>query len=157
MDKTKDTDFQGEKEVMIADQPETFQIFSVIADGHKYRTTITKKFAARKIWTPPNPEEIRSFIPGTIEKILVRKGQDVKSNDALIVYVAMKMRNIIRAPFEGKVTAVLVKEGSLLPKGAPLLILKQKPSAKIKKDIREEARARREKARQEKREKSGKK
>jgi biotin carboxyl carrier protein len=148
MEKKKDIDLQEiqdlqEEELMITDHPDGLKILSVMAEGRKYQTTFTKKFAARKTWTPPNPEEIKSFIPGTVEKILVKKGQFVKANEELISYVAMKMRNVIRAPFAGKVENVFVKEGALLPKGAPLLIIKQKTAAQVKEEKRQEEKAQR--------------
>lgn len=142
MNKKKDIDLQ-EEEVMITDHPDVFQILSVMTGGRKYQTTFTKKFIARKTWTPPNPEEIKSFIPGTVEKILVKKGQYVKANEELISYVAMKMRNVIRAPFDGKIENIFVKEGALLPKGAPLLIIKQKTAAQVKEEKRQEEKVRR--------------
>jgi biotin carboxyl carrier protein len=37
----------------------------------------------------------------------------------------MKMHNIIRAPFDGKITAIPVKVGDKLPRGAVMLTLQQ--------------------------------
>jgi biotin carboxyl carrier protein len=142
MEKKTAMDLQDE-EMMITEHPNDFQILAVTAEGRKYQTTFTKKFASRKKWVQPNPEEIMSVIPGTVEKIMVKKGQQVKANEELMSYMAMKMRNIIRAPFEGKVEAILVKEGGMLPKGAPMFIIKQKPPARTKEELRKEAREQR--------------
>ncbi|MDR2358735.1 MAG: biotin/lipoyl-binding protein [Prevotellaceae bacterium] len=142
MEKKKDMDLQ-EEELMITEHPNDFQILSVMTGGRKYQTTFTKKFAARKTWVRPNPEEIKSFIPGTVEKILVKKGQHVKMNDELMLYVAMKMRNIIRAPFDGNVETIFVKEGEQVPKGTLMFMIKQKPPARTKEEIRQEAKAQR--------------
>jgi biotin carboxyl carrier protein len=122
----------------------------VVEDGRKYKTMFTKKFAARKQWVRPNPEEIKSFIPGTVEKIMVKTGAYVEANEVIISYIAMKMRNVIRAPFAGKVTAILVKEGDQLPKGVPMLIIKQKQEISAKEE-REARKKKREKQRQKKR------
>ncbi|MDR0694049.1 MAG: acetyl-CoA carboxylase biotin carboxyl carrier protein subunit [Prevotellaceae bacterium] len=142
MEKKKEMDLQ-EEEMVITEHPNDFQILSVMTGGRKYQTTFTKKFTARKIWTRPNPEEIKSFIPGTVEKILVKKGQPVKMNDELMLYMAMKMRNIIRAPFDGKVETIYVKEGEQVPKGTLMFMIKQKPPARTKEEIRQEAKVQR--------------
>ncbi|MDR0582016.1 MAG: acetyl-CoA carboxylase biotin carboxyl carrier protein subunit [Prevotellaceae bacterium] len=142
MEKKKEGNLQ-EEEMVITDHPSDFQILSVTAEGRKYQTTFTKKFAARKQWVRPNPEEIKSFIPGTVEKILVKKGQLIKANDEIMSYIAMKMRNIIRAPFDGKVETIFVKEGEQLPKGTPMFIIKQKPPAQSKEELRKAAKEQR--------------
>jgi biotin carboxyl carrier protein len=94
-------------------------------EGRNYKTTFTRKFEARTPWTKPNPEEIKTFIPGSIQKILVKTGQEVKAGDELMLFEAMKMYNVIRAPFAGKVTAIPVKVGDKLPRGVIMLTLKQ--------------------------------
>jgi biotin carboxyl carrier protein len=134
-----------EQEAVITDCPETFQVLSVSEGGRKYKTTFTKKFENRKKWQQPNPEEIKSFIPGTVNKILVAKGDTVKAGDALMVYVAMKMSNIIRAPFDGIITDILVNPNDRLPKGVVMLVLKaQEPAPDKDKDKKEQEKERRE-------------
>ena len=95
MDKKDENKELIEQDTLITDSPETFQVLSVAEEGRKYKTTFTKKFEHREKWTKPNPEEIKSFIPGTVEKIMVKKGDDVKEGEELMLYVAMKMHNII--------------------------------------------------------------
>ena len=114
---------------------EKIQTIQVFEDGRKYETTYTKKYENRRPWVRPNPEEIKSFIPGTVEKILVKAGNTVKAGDEVMIYTAMKMHNIIRAPFDGKVESIPVKEGDRLPNGAIMMVIKQAqpPVAKIKK------------------------
>jgi biotin carboxyl carrier protein len=46
----------------------------IFVEGRDYKTTYTKKFEERKLWVPPNPEELKSFLPGTVEKIHVKPG-----------------------------------------------------------------------------------
>ena len=110
-----------------------YKTLRLFEEGRNYKTTFTKKFQARKSWVKPNPEEIKTFIPGSVQKILVRTGQLVKAGDELAVFEAMKMHNIIRAPFDGKVTAIPVKAGDKLPRGSLLLTVQQAvPEAKQK-------------------------
>ncbi|NCC74434.1 MAG: acetyl-CoA carboxylase biotin carboxyl carrier protein subunit [Sphingobacteriia bacterium] len=87
---------------------------SIILDDVKYRTTFNKKYEQRKPYDPPNPKLIKAFIPGTIRKVYVKKGNKVKHNDKLLILEAMKMKNVILAPFDGKIKSVHVKEGSVV-------------------------------------------
>ncbi len=95
----------------------------VFVEGRKYRTALTKKFLERKPWKAPNPNEVRSHIPGEIASILVKEGDRVEKGETLMIYEAMKMKNIISAPFDARIVAVAVKEGDKLPKGALLMEL----------------------------------
>ncbi|MCL2098578.1 MAG: acetyl-CoA carboxylase biotin carboxyl carrier protein subunit [Bacteroidales bacterium] len=101
------------------------QIIRVFEAGRNYETTYTKKYEKRIPWVRPNPEEIKSFIPGTVEKIMVKIGEQVTAGQEIMIYVAMKMHNIIRAPFAGTVTAILVETGSKLPRGTIMMVIRQ--------------------------------
>jgi len=109
------------------------QIIQVFEEGRKYETTYTKKYENRKPWVRPNPEEIKSFIPGTVEKIMVKAGDIVKAGDEMMIYVAMKMHNVIRAPFDGKVESIPVKEGDKLPNRTVMMVIKKAAEAPSKK------------------------
>ncbi|MBP6230917.1 MAG: biotin/lipoyl-binding protein [Paludibacteraceae bacterium] len=91
-----------------------FVDFSVTA--RKYKTLLTKKFQNRKVWEAPNPNNIKSYIPGTILEINVEVGQKVKSGDLLLRLEAMKMQNRINMPFKGVVKAIHVVPGQKIPK-----------------------------------------
>jgi pyruvate carboxylase len=71
----------------------------------------------------PDPNILRSLIPGVVESVAVKAGQRVKKGEKLMTYEAMKMKNIISAPFDGKIKSVEVKEGDKLPKGATLIVM----------------------------------
>lgn len=102
-------------------QYEELQIFP---DALKYKTKLTKKFRDRKPWRRPDPQEIFSIIPGTVSEIRVKVSDHVEKGDQLMEYEAMKMENIIRAPFAGTVDKILVKEGEKLAKGVLMIYLK---------------------------------
>jgi len=89
-----------------------------------YRTSLTKKFAARKQYTPPDSRKIVAFIPGTILKVHVKEGHKVKKGDVLLVLQAMKMDNHLLATRNGTVKKVYVKQGEVVPKHSLLLELK---------------------------------
>lgn len=86
-------------------------------DGVEYRTTFTTKWASRKKWEEPNPYLIESHIPGTVNHIDVKEGQEVQEGELLLVLTAMKMDNKITAPFAGKIKKISVAKGDKVPKG----------------------------------------
>lgn len=50
-----------------------FRVHSLI-----YQTKLTKKFEKRTAYKAPNPDEILSYIPGTIVEIFVEEGEEVE-------------------------------------------------------------------------------
>ncbi|MDP1623909.1 MAG: acetyl-CoA carboxylase biotin carboxyl carrier protein subunit [Bacteroidales bacterium] len=89
-----------------------------------YRTTLTKKFAGRTNYTPPDSRKVFAFIPGTILKVFVKDGNKVKKGDKLLVLQAMKMDNQLLASRNGTVKKVYVKQGEVVPKRYLLIELK---------------------------------
>lgn len=73
---------------------------------------------------PDNPLEIGSSIPGTVLKVLVQPGDEIKENDNLIIIEAMKMETIITATTSGTVKSVKVSEGQQVKSGELLIKLK---------------------------------
>lgn len=123
--------------VIIPDEPTVYtDKLQIHVNGRKYKTQFTKKFIERKIWKEPNPNEIVSILPGSVNAVLVKKGAKVKKGDKLLIYEAMKMKNVISAPFDGEVEMVNVEPGDKLPKGALLILLKQEKPAEKKKRTR---------------------
>ena len=84
-------------------------------DGTVYKTELTQKFETRKSWERPNPNNIMSFIPGTIVEIFVKEGQEVKAGESLMILEAMKMKNQIEMPFDGVIKKIHVEEGVKVP------------------------------------------
>ena len=60
---------------------------------------------------------------GTIVKVLVEVGQEVKVGDAVVVLEAMKMENQLQADKAGKVSAVKVKAGDKVGSGDVLVVI----------------------------------
>lgn len=54
---------------------------------------------------------MKTPLPGTILKLLVKEGDKVKKGDTLMVMEAMKMENSIFADKASRVVAIRVKEG----------------------------------------------
>lgn len=82
---------------------------SINIDMTEYRTMLTTKFKERKPYEKNNPKKLKAFIPGTIRRVYVEEKQQVKKGDRLLVLEAMKMRNYIRAPFDGQIKAIHVE------------------------------------------------
>lgn len=89
--------------------------------GVVYKTLYTKKFAERVPYKAPNPLLVLSHIPGSVVDVCVKPGQVVKKGAKLMIYEAMKMKNIVVAPFDGKIKEINAKVGDHLPKGATLV------------------------------------
>lgn len=101
---------------------ENLQTF--ILNDTEYRTLLTRKYLARKPFVPENPKLIKVFIPGTILEIPVKSGHKVKAGDPIIVFEAMKMNNIIVAPFNTTIKKINVKVGETVTKDTVLIELK---------------------------------
>lgn len=66
---------------------------------------------------------VTSPMPGVINDIKVRPGDQIKSGDVLIVLEAMKMENLIKADIAGTVKEVRVAKGQAVNGGDPLVII----------------------------------
>jgi biotin carboxyl carrier protein len=95
----------------------TKNLKSLNINSTHYKTRISKKFENRKPYTPPNPNLVFSFIPGTITEILVREGESVEKGTELLVLDAMKMQNRLKSAVPGKVKNINVKKGDRVSKG----------------------------------------
>lgn len=60
-------------------------------------------------------------IPGVIDSLKVREGEEVKNGQELLILEAMKMKNSIRATRDGKIERVYVSVGDQVPHNHVLL------------------------------------
>jgi len=88
-----------------------------------YTTRISQRHAARKPYAPADPGLISSFIPGTVVEVMVSVGDTVNEGDDILILDAMKMKNRLKSHIAGKVTAVNVKPGDRVSKGAVLAVI----------------------------------
>lgn len=78
---------------------------------------------------PAGTTVMKSPLPGSIVKVLVQAGQEVKKGDTVLTMESMKMENIIAAEVSGKVKAVLVQPGQNVMQDAPLVEIEVAASA----------------------------
>ena len=62
-------------------------------------------------------------MPGTVEELMVKKGDEVNEGDVLMIFRAMKMNNKMLSPVTGKVKAINVKEGENVSKNTLMIEL----------------------------------
>jgi pyruvate carboxylase len=84
----------------------------------------SKEDSSSKMANPENKLEIGASIPGTIIKVLVKDGDEVKEGDSLVVIEAMKMETNIVASSTGTVESVLIQEGQQVKTGELLMKIK---------------------------------
>jgi glutaconyl-CoA/methylmalonyl-CoA decarboxylase subunit gamma len=64
---------------------------------------------------------IKSPMPGTVVKIYVTVGQEVKANDPIISVESMKMEFLIRATHDAKVEQIRAAEGKFVQIGEQMI------------------------------------
>jgi biotin carboxyl carrier protein len=86
-----------------------------------YKTRLTTKFKNRELWQKPDVKRIESIIPGNIQRIMAKEGDEVSAGTPLLILEAMKMRNEVLSPIDGMVKKIYVSEGEMVPKSHLLI------------------------------------
>ena len=111
----------------------------VTVNGKKYTVETEKPVApapkaapaaAPKAAPAPAPKaapaagaQVKSPLPGSVVKVCVSEGQDVKKGDTLLILESMKMENPILAEQDGKVAQVAVAAGQTVMQDDLLVVL----------------------------------
>ena len=66
---------------------------------------------AAAVAKPAGAATVKSPLPGSIVKVMVKPGDSVKKGDTLLTMESMKMENIVASEYTGTVKNVLVQEG----------------------------------------------
>jgi acetyl/propionyl-CoA carboxylase alpha subunit len=69
----------------------------------------------------PKLNNIKAPMPGLIQSVSISEGDEVVKGDSLLVLVAMKMENVIKATGNGKIKALKVTPGEIVEKNQVLL------------------------------------
>jgi acetyl-CoA/propionyl-CoA carboxylase biotin carboxyl carrier protein len=67
--------------------------------------------------------EVRAEMQGTIIKVLVEKGQDIRAGEVICILEAMKMENHIAATRDGEVTDLPIRAGQVVQTGQTLAVI----------------------------------
>ena len=114
----------------------TSRSFDVELDGKRFavkvRETLDETVARRKPKPPEKgaaiggggAEELKAPMQGTIVKVLVTKGQQVKAGEVVCVLEAMKMENSILAHVDGTVEELMVEAGQAVNTGASIAVIR---------------------------------
>lgn len=89
-------------------------------------TSIKSTVVAKRKAEPTNKEQIGATMSGSVLQVLVKKGDQVKRGDTLLVTEAMKMETSIEARFDGTVDHVYVTEGEPISSGDLLIEVAEK-------------------------------
>ena len=82
-----------------------------------------KAAAPKAAEAPAAGYKVTSPLPGSIIKVLVSEGQDVKKGDTLLTLESMKMENAVMADRDGKVTKIAVTAGQNVMQDDLLVVL----------------------------------
>ena len=134
----------NEKEVPVEFQKIDDNLFSIILDGKSLTIGVLKKGNNIQVFMDGNlyefeaiserdqrksshllsgVQEVKSPMPGRVVKILKKIGEEVATDEGVVVVEAMKMESELKSPIDGKVTDVLVNEGDAVEAGSTLLIV----------------------------------
>lgn len=103
------------------DEREKFR--TLIVDETVYKTRLSRKYLERKPAGRPELDVVHAVIPGTILSVDVEPGRRVKRGDRLAVLEAMKMKNPVLAPRNGRIQEVAVRVGEVVTKHQKLFSL----------------------------------
>lgn len=85
--------------------------------------SVTSSVTTKQKADPKNKSHIGATMPGTVIKVVVEKGDQVKQGDHLIINEAMKMETTVQAPFSGTIKAIHVNSGEAISTGDLLIEL----------------------------------
>lgn len=101
--------------------------FSVLSSGDHYEVEVLDEMKRlMKLRTSAGLEGrqvIEAQMPGMIWKVLVEPGQEVEAGEPLMILVAMKMENEIKAPKAGVVQELFVKADQTVAAGDKLAVV----------------------------------
>lgn len=72
-----------------------------------------------------NKSSLSAPMPGIIDKIFVKVGEEVKPGQSIAVIIAMKMEYVLKATTGGKVKSVAGKVGDNIGKGVTIVEIDQ--------------------------------
>ncbi|MEM6908749.1 MAG: urea carboxylase [Pseudomonadota bacterium] len=80
---------------------------------------------AMDVQVPEGADLIEAPFGGSVWKLMVAEGDEVKAGETIAVIEAMKMESPLESPASGTIAALYIKERQSLEPGAPMLALKR--------------------------------
>ncbi|MFO1445765.1 pyruvate carboxylase [Bacillus sp. Bva_UNVM-123] len=91
----------------------------VIIKDESIKATVASRMKA----DPHNESHIGASMPGTVIKVVAKKGEKVEKGDHLMITEAMKMETTVQAPFSGTIKDIYVGNGEAIQTGDLLIEL----------------------------------
>ena len=116
-------------EIVARDGERIDRLYAVVAGGttwvfhHGVVYEITAEAPAARKRAGGAHETLTAPMPATVIQIKVEPGAEVKGGDILLLLEAMKMELPVRAPADGRVTAINCGVGDLVQPGVSLIEL----------------------------------
>jgi len=86
-------------------------------------TTVAAASPDTELDLPPNGRAVSTHVAGSVWKIAVREGEQVKAGDPVVIVESMKMEIVVPAPCDGAVFKLFCREGSQVAAGQDLLVI----------------------------------
>lgn len=93
----------------------------VFVDGRTFLVRSSATTARARTASTDDSDALAAPMPATVVRIEVSSGQTVARDSLLVMLEAMKMELPIRAPRDGRVTAIHCQVGEIVQPGVPLL------------------------------------
>jgi len=101
----------------------------VLVNGQPFRVEIQEE-RERRLRAATGKGEVRAGkravvapMPGKVVRLLVQAGDVVRAGDGVVVVVAMKMENELKAPASGRVKEIRAEEGKPVSAGDILVVI----------------------------------
>lgn len=100
--------------------------FTISVNGNKYVTEVKDKYDLLLSKLGINTvnkavKNIKAPMPGLVLDVLVKAGDKVKPQQAVLVLEAMKMENVLKSPAEAVIKSIEVTKGSTVEKNQILI------------------------------------
>ncbi|MFT7433258.1 MAG: 3-methylcrotonyl-CoA carboxylase alpha subunit [Alphaproteobacteria bacterium] len=99
-------------------------ILTIMLAGQSYELTLDDP-AHKGLDHTVDGEALCASMPGTLTKILVKKGQKVEKGAELVVMEAMKMEQTYTAPYAGIIKEICFKQGQQVAQGSLLIRIEE--------------------------------
>jgi methylmalonyl-CoA carboxyltransferase 1.3S subunit len=99
------------------EEPETPTLGAIVIGGAGASAPTTASVSGT------SANAVTAPLAGSVARVLVEEGQDIKAGEVLLVLEAMKMETEITAPKDGKVVKVLIGKGDPVQAGEGLIEL----------------------------------